>query len=479
MTPIEGKEIVQNHFDVIAKDYDHWKNKNKYYYENIKTFINRLVRPGSRVLEVGCATGEVLAATKPKLGVGIDISREMVKLAREKFPEYTFINTSIENFETTEKFDYVIMVDVIDHAYDIMDVFQSIHKISHPQTKIILTTINPWWEPILTLMEKVGAKMPEGPHNFIEAKNIFRVLESLDFSVSYWGYLLLFPKHIPLLSFLANTVGVRVWGLNKFSAVQYMVLQPLSENTTNLNLGCSVVIPCYNEEGSIQEAIRRIPKMGRHTEIVVVNDGSQDQTVLKAKELQKEYPNLKVVDYSPNRGKGYAVQRGFEAASQEVLMILDADLSVPPEELPRFFNPLNKGSCQFVNGTRMVYPMERDAMRFFNLLGNKIFSLAMTFITHQNLTDTLCGTKAFYRKDYQYIPMGRDKWGDFDLLFGTAKLGNKIFEIPVHYKARRTGTSKMKRFQHGVHLLKASLRGFRELILGSGEIGLPKDNPKK
>ncbi len=465
MSPIEKKEDVQAHFDSIAKDYDKWKQKNAYYYNNLKGFIKRIVVPGGRVLEIGCATGNILASTQPSRGVGIDISEEMIKLAREKYPHLEFLSTPIENFKGDEKFDYIIMVDVADHVYDIMDVFTAVAHHCHPTTRIILTTISPWWQPIFTLMEKIGAKMPEGPHNFVEISNITNMLELLDFKVNFSGYMLLFPKYIPIFSYLANTIGVRLWGLRRLSPVQYMVIQPSGKNEVNLRLGCSVVIPCYNEEGNIEEAIRKIPKMGKYTEIIVVNDGSKDRTAEKVRALQKEYQNLKLIDYSPNRGKGHAVQKGFESATQEVLMILDADISVPPEELPRFFNPLNKAQAQFVNGTRLVYPMEDQAMRTLNLLGNKIFGQIMSFITKQNLSDTLCGTKAFYKNDFKFMKMGLDKWGDFDFLFGAAKLGSRILEIPVHYKSRRSGESKMKTFRHGIHLLCACVRGFRELVV--------------
>ena len=450
---------------MIAKEYDKWKKKNVYYYDNLKSLIRNTVRPDSRVLEIGCATGEILASAKPSRGVGIDLSPEMIKLAKEKFPQYAFHCCSIEEFESQEKFDYIIMVDLIDHVYDIIDVFEKAYKFCHPATKIILSTINPWWEPVLSLMAKIGAKMPEGPHNFVEKRNLTKIIEFLDFSISYSGYMLLLPKRIPIISFLVNAIGTRIWGINKFSFVQYMVIQPLPENKNDLGFSCSVIIPCYNEAGNIEEAVRRIPKMGRETEIIVVNDGSKDQTANIANRLKQDYPNLKLIDYSPNKGKGYAVKQGFEAASKEVLMILDADMSVPPEELPRFFKLLNKGICDFVNGTRIVYPMQSQAMRFLNLLGNKIFALIMTFISKQHLTDTLCGTKALYKKDYRYIKMGQDKWGDFDLLFGAAKLGNKIMEMPVHYMSRKTGESKMKSFKHGFHLLWVCFKGFKELVL--------------
>ena len=149
-------------------------------------------------------------------------------------------------------------------------------------------------------------------------------------------------------------------------------------------------------------------------------------------------------------------------------MILDADMTVAPEELPRFFAPLNQGMCQFVNGTRLVYPMENRSMRFMNHLGNKVFCLIMSFILNQTITDTLCGTKAFYKEDLKFMSFGYDKWGDFDLLFSAAKLGNRILEVPVHYKQRKFGESKMRAFQHGIHLLKACWWGFRDLIFKPG-----------
>lgn len=465
MTSTISVESVRRHFDVIAKDYDKWKKKNAYYYNNIKALVRKVVRPDSKVLEIGCATGEILAETNPALGVGIDVSPEMIKLAKEKFPQYTFISSPVETFQYNEKFDCIIMVDLVDRVHDIIDIFESVYKFCHSRTKIILTTINPWWEPVLSFMEKIGAKMPEGPHNFIEKRNLLKLIEYLDFSISYSGYMLLFPKYLPLLSFLANTIGVKIWGINKFSFVQYMILHPLPKNEDDIGLGCSVVIPCYNEAQNIKDAIKRVPKMGKATEIIVVNDGSKDGTANIVQKLKKDYSNLKLIDYSPNKGKGFAVKQAFDQATQEILMILDADMSVPPEELPRFFALLNKGICDFVNGTRMLYPVQNQAMRFLNLIGNKIFALIMTFIVGQHLTDTLCGTKALYKKDYQNISMGLDKWGDFDLLFGAAKLGNKIMEMPVHYMRRKAGESKMKSFRHGLHLLRACFRGFKELIL--------------
>ena len=238
----------------------------------------------------------------------------------------------------------------------------------------------------------------------------------------------------------------------------------VTADKVNRCVGCSVIIPCYNEEQNVEEVVRRIPAMGTYTEIIVVNDGSTDETADIVMRLKREHSNLKFIDYSPNRGKGFAVKRGFDMATQDVLMILDADMSVQPEELPRFFDLLTGGTCSFVSGARMIYPMQGKAMSPLKLFGNKFFAFIASIIARQRLTDVLCGTKALYKKDYRHIKMGRDRWGDLDLLFGAARLGNRIVEIPDRYVARRTGFSKMRPFRHGLHLLWICLRNALEPI---------------
>jgi len=237
-----------------------------------------------------------------------------------------------------------------------------------------------------------------------------------------------------------------------------------SENSKE-PLSCSVIIPCFNEAENIRECIERIPAMGHFTEIIVVNDGSVDGTSQIVREMQSGCQDLRIISYSPNRGKGYAVRRGFEAALGDVLMILDADMSVLPEELPRFLSSLEEGKAEAVNGTRMVYPMEGQAMPYLHLFGNKIFSIIFTWLMGRRLTDTLCGTKAILREDFKKMEMGRCPWGDFDILLGVAKLGLKMVEVPVHYKARRAGKSKMRTFRHGLLLIGMCLYGLKELKL--------------
>ena len=212
----------------------------------------------------------------------------------------------------------------------------------------------------------------------------------------------------------------------------------------------SVIVPCKNEEGNIEEAVKRIPELGRGTEIIFCDDKSEDGTVEAIKGAQKKYPEKTIrLVTRPGVCKSKNVWTGFDAATGDILMILDADLTVMPEQLPDFLDALVSGRGRFINGTRLVYPMQDQAMRVLNIFGNIFFSRIFTFILGQRITDTLCGTKVFWREDWPSIKgmvdtWGvSDRWGDFDLLFGAAKLHLKIIELPVHYQRRVEGQTKM------------------------------------
>lgn len=233
----------------------------------------------------------------------------------------------------------------------------------------------------------------------------------------------------------------------------------------NNNFSVSVIIPCYNEEGNIQNCIKRVPKLGKTTEIVVIDDGSKDNTTKIAKSFQGKYKNLKVISYKPNKGKGNAVRVGMEKAAGDILIILDADMTVPPEELHKFITPLKKGSAEFVNGSRFRYKMEQGAMGILNNIGNKLMGIVFSLALGQKITDSLCGTKALFKKDFDKIGIASDDpWGDFSLLFGAARLKLKIVEVSVNYKKRVAGESKMKFFSHGNKLIKIWLRQYQHYL---------------
>jgi len=458
------KEKIKSHFNAIAVNYDGWKKKNSYYYSEIKRLFSSFIPKKSNVIDIGCGTGEILNHVEPARGVGIDISDAMIKIAKEKFSHLRFINSDIDNLSLDRKFDYVIMADIIDHLPDIWETFVSLKKIINEDTKIIITTINLDWEPLLLICEKLGLKMPEGPHNFISIDDLINLLVLNNFQIEQKGASLLIPIYIPFISNIINKLAAKIPFLQNLCVIKYLVVSYKDELEKNKNLTCSVIVPCHNEAENIEECIKRIPRIGKYTEIIVVDDGSTDGTKEQLIRIKKER-DIKFISYPTNKGKGYAVKAGFDFASGDILMILDADMTVMPEELPRFFIPFVNDHAEFVNGARMIYPVSKQAMRRLHLFGNKVFTLILSWLMNKRITDTLCGTKALYAKDYKKMKMGHCRWGDFDLLFGAAKLNLNIAEMPVHYKHRVAGKSKMRTFKHGLLLLRMCFRGFVELKL--------------
>ena len=223
-----------------------------------------------------------------------------------------------------------------------------------------------------------------------------------------------------------------------------------------------MVVPARNEAGNIEAAILRTPAMGPDDELIFIEGNSTDNTWETICQLQAKYQTSRTIriDRQEGKGKGDAVRKGFSLATKEILMILDADLTVPPEELPRFYDALVSQKGEFINGSRLVYPMEKQAMRFFNLLGNKFFAVMFSFVLGQRFKDTLCGTKVLTRENYQKLAAQRkyfgefDPFGDFDLIFGAARMGLRIVEVPIHYRERTYGETNIERWKHGVILLR-------------------------
>jgi hypothetical protein len=256
---------------------------------------------------------------------------------------------------------------------------------------------------------------------------------------------------------------------------RYLLAKRIEEPVASPLPGVSVICPCRNERGTVCDAIARVPAIGARTELIFVDGASSDGTAEAIEQAIHGYDGpleIRLLRQGAARGKGDAVRQGFEAARFDVLVILDADLTVAPEDLPKFFRALSTGKGGLVNGVRLVYPMEVHAMRLLNRLGNRFFSVALSFLLRQPIKDALCGTKALYRDDYQRIAANRaffgdfDPFGDFDLLFGAARLGMTIVDLPVRYHARTYGETKISRFTHGWYLLKMTVFGFRKLRLG-------------
>lgn len=466
------KQSIQQHFDDIAPVRHTWKEKNRYYYMSQEKMLRFLIPPAQKVLELGCGTGELLNAIEPSVGVGIDISSRMVKLARERYPHLNFVHADAEDPTTwglDQPFDYIVISDTLGLLEDIQAAFQGLHPYCHAATRVIVTYYNFLWEPVLTLAEKIGLKMPQPFQNWLSLPDIENLLYLADFETVKRIQRMLLPKKLPLFSVLLEHTETFPL-INKLCLCNYLVARPVKTETKNPDAAVSVIIPCKNEKGNIEPAVKRLKKIGNHTEIIFVDGHSQDGTPEEIKRVIEAYPETDIKFLIQDQtGKGDAVRKGFTHAKAEILMILDADLTVAPEDLDKFYRAIHEGKGEFINGCRLVYPLEQQAMRMLNMLGNKFFSLAFSWLLNQRIKDTLCGTKVLSKQNYEKIAANRsffgdfDPFGDFDLLFGAAKLNLKILEIPIRYRARTYGETQISRFRHGWLLLKMTVFAFFKL----------------
>jgi len=459
---LKGSDIKE-YFERVAPSWEYWQRRNGFYHASMRDLIGGMIPPGSRVLELGSGTGDLLASLNPRRGIGLNLAEGLTERARRKYPEFEFHTMEVDSTSLPPTFDpdYVVMTNMLDYVYDVWDMLEGLKPAIHENTLLIVTTNNPLWAPLLRLASKLGLRIPDSPRNFITNRDICSVLSLQGFSIVEEGLSLPVPKRIPLLGLLVNTIVPELPVIRFTSSIQYIAARP---RLPRPKLSCSIVIPCHNELENIAECVRRVPQIGTWTEIVVVDDGSTDGTQERIKELMTNDSRLRLISLETNQGKANAVRAGFAAARGDVLMILDADMAVVPEELSKFLTPLQEGAADFVNGTRLVYPMHDKAMKVANFLGNKAFCFLASKVLRQRVSDTLCGTKAFLKRDYVRMLLGgKERWGDFDLLFGAARLKLRILEIPVHYTERRAGKSKMRVMIDGWHFLWACLSGWRML----------------
>jgi len=465
-----GKEEIRQRFDALAGKRARWKARNKYYYDDQEKYYRFLVPEGLSILELGCGTGDLVHTLKPKRGVGIDLSHEMIKIAGALYPELEFRAADIEKLENWgESFDILIMADVLGHLKDIEETLGALRSFCRPETRIIISYYNFLWEPILRIGELLNLKMPQQYQNWLSSEDICNLLSLAKFQIVKTECRLLIPKKIPWLSNFINRYIATLPGIRKLCLCRYIVAKPI-QLMRKRDFSTTILIPCRNEKGNIEEAVRRIPEFGRHQEILFVEGHSTDGTHGEIERVIRVFPDKDIkLMLQDGKGKGDAVRKGFAAAKGDILMILDADLTMPPEDLPKFYRALSEDQGEFINGCRLVYPMEKQAMRFLNMLGNKFFSMMFTWILNQRFKDTLCGTKALFRKDYEKIQANRsyfgefDPFGDFDLIFGAVKKNLKVVEIPIRYRERTYGGTNIRRFRHGWLLLRMTLFAYRKI----------------
>jgi len=467
------KKAIEKNFDSLASSRDRWIEKNSYFYNNDYSYMKFLVGKGMRVLELGCGTGGLLNALDPSYGVGVDLSSNMVSIAQKNYPDLEFIQGDLEdeNFISSLQgpFDFIILSDTIGYLDDCEETFVGLHSLCNSNTRLIISYYSWRWRPILTLGEKIGIKMPSVEMNWLSTEDTTSLLQLADFDVVKIEWRQLAPRSLFGIGSLVNRFIGTLPVIRRLSLRNYIVARPMRNIGLN-NPSTTVLIPCRNEKGNIENAVNRLPDFCEDLEILYVEGNSQDGTLNEIHRVIEAYPDKDIkVLVQDGKGKGDAVRKGFEHARGDILMILDADLTVPPEDLPKFYKAISSGKGEYINGTRLVYPMDDQAMRFLNFWANRTFSVLFTWLLNQRFTDTLCGTKVLTKKNYEKIVANRsyfgefDPFGDFDLIFGSTKLNLKVVEVPIRYAAREYGETQISRFRHGWLLLKMVLFAYRKL----------------
>jgi SAM-dependent methyltransferase len=492
------KQSIVRHFNQIAPDLDRWQTINHYYYRDLARLHQFLIPVGARVLEIGCGTGDLLSATQPSVGVGVDISPMIVNLAQKNHPNLRFYCADAETL-TPEKigyvskgletvpekgpiegpidepqtFDYIICANAASYFSDIQTVFSQLKPFCTPQTRLIISFHNYLWEPLLKLGEAIGQRRPQPPQNWLSMDDVANLLSITGYIPLKRGRRLLVPRNIPGLSYLINRYLAPLPVIKHFGLTNYVVARPdFRADFPKPQLpSVSVIIPARNEAGNIADAIARMPALGSHTEIIFVEGHSSDKTWETIQKKVRYYrgPFKLKAFQQQGKGKADAVRLGFAEATGDILMILDADLTVPPEDLPHFFEAIASNRGEFINGSRLLYPRSKQAMPWLNTLANKTFALLFSFLLEQPLKDTLCGTKVLWRTDYERITTGRsyfgdfDPFGDFDLLFGAAKLNLHLVEVPIRYQPRSYGSSNIAHVKEGLVLIKMCAYASRKL----------------
>lgn len=464
-------ELTRQHLKKIRSFFDAapstHSSTGRYYRKWLARYYNLYIPPGASVLEIGCGSGELLAQLNASRKVGLDLSETQLTAARHRVPNAEFHLQAGENLALTEKFDCIIISDTLNLASDVQMLFERLHSITHADTRLIINYYSSLWRPLFALVGMIGLRAPQPQYSWLGNDDVRNLLQLSDWSPLHVQPRVLIPVRCLGLEYLVNRWLAPI--LSWFCLTVFCVARPVRIRPTEART-VSVIIPARNEAGNIAAAVARTPDMGAGTELVFVEGHSQDDTWEQIQKVEREHPDKKIkIMQQTGKGKGDAVRMGYAAATGDILMILDADLTMPPEELPKFYEALSSGHADFANGVRLVYPMDEKAMQFLNLCANKTFSIIFTWLLGQPVKDTLCGTKVLSRVHYDRIAANRnyfgdfDPFGDFDLLFGAAKLNLKITDVPIRYKERTYGSTNIHRWSHGWLLLRMVVFAARKL----------------
>ncbi len=460
---------VSDYFDATAKDRERWIDRNAGYNRELLNVLKQYTPPGSRVLEIGCSTGKLLSWLNPSVGVGIDLSRGMVEEARRQHPNLRFEQGFAETFRMNEKFERIIIADTVCFIRDLQATLENVRHVCTHQTRVIITTYNYFWLPILRFLEKAGLKMPLPASNWISRNEIVNVLTLADFEIIKSDSATIVPARLPLIAGIANRFLAHLPGLRRLGLIQYVVARPLHLEPRREKT-VSVIVPARNESGNIDLIVNEIEELGAGTEIIFVEGHSTDDTWQAIQAAVAKNRDRKIVAIQQKgKGKWDAVRAGFSAATGDILMIFDADRTVPASDLGKFYEAIASNRAEFISGDRFVYPMQQEAMPFFNVLGNRFFAGVFSWMLNQRIQDTLCGTKVILRSTFARLERilpefgGIDPFGDYDLILGAARLNLKFATIPIRYRSRTYGKSNISPWSDSLLLFQICWIAVRRL----------------
>jgi SAM-dependent methyltransferase len=449
----------------------------RYFHEYLARVLRARIPTGQRVLDFGCGAGELLSALQPSRGVGVDLSGTAIAAARRAHPDTALTFHQGDGTDPAllkglgGPFDIVLMVNVVTSLADVQGAFESVAAVCHERTRLFVYSYSRVWQPALRAAEMAGLKARPPEEAWLPPEEVLNMLQLADYEVVRRDYQMVMPLYVPLVSDFVNRYLGHLPVVELLSLMYGLVARPSPHRfPARPQPTVSVVIPCRNEAGHIEPLVQRLPELAPGSEFLFVEGGSKDDTEAVIRKAIADHPERRMrLLKQTGKGKGDAVRLGFAEATGDVLAILDSDMGVAPEDLDRFVDALARGKGEFLNGSRLVYPMEGRAMRFLNLIANKMFALLFSWVLGQQVRDTLCGTKVLYRADYEQIAANRayfgdfDPFGDFDLLFGAARLNLKIVDLPIRYHERKYGETNISRFSHGLLLLAMSLFAARKL----------------
>ncbi|MGN6285711.1 MAG: glycosyltransferase [Afipia sp.] len=457
----------------VAATRANWRERAAFFHREDEAYLRFLIPKGARVLEIGCGIGDTLAALEPSHGVGLDISPAMIAEAAGRHPELIFHTGDAEDAAVLEKlggpFDFILVQDTIGSLEDCQRFFEQLHCLCTRETRLVVGYFSHLWHPILKFAERMGWRMSHPQQNVLAPADVQALASLADFDPVKSERRVLSPVSLFGLGRLMNRFVSVLPGFRFFALRHYTVCRSLRQANDDLR-SVSIIIPARNERGNIEPAVARIPQFCHDMEIIFIEGHSKDGTFEEIERVRAAHPDRDIKAMrQPGKGKADAVFSAYNVARGDVLMILDADLTMPPEQLPKFWQAIASGRGEFINGSRLVYPLEDDAMRFLNLIANKMFSYLFSWLLNQRYTDTLCGTKVMRRLDYYRLREGKayfgdfDPFGDFDLIFGAAKLNLKTIDLPIRYAARTYGETQISRFRHGLMLLRMVVFAFLKI----------------